>query len=82
MVEHSPPKSWQARMKPSALTIFFPDLPPVGTDTGLGLVHLQEKVVGDLMKISQWLVEQAQSYHHLKSYGQGRAAMLSKSLQG
>ncbi|KAK7112146.1 exocyst complex component 7-like [Littorina saxatilis] len=58
------------------------DLPPVGTDTDLALEHLPEKVVSDLTKISQWLVEQAQSHQHLKSYGQSRAAMLNKSLQG
>ncbi|KAL8579445.1 hypothetical protein ACOMHN_026810 [Nucella lapillus] len=58
------------------------DMPPVSVDTDLSIEHLPEKVVGDLVKISQWLVQQAQSHTHLKSYGQGRAAMLSKSLQG
>ncbi|KAK7469684.1 hypothetical protein BaRGS_00036313 [Batillaria attramentaria] len=58
------------------------DLPPVGTDTDLALEHLPEKVVGDLVKISQWLVEQAQSVQHLKSYGNARATMLNRSVQG
>jgi hypothetical protein len=62
--------------------MFIADLPPVSTDCGLAIEHLPEKVVGDLLKISQWLVEQGQVYQHLQSYGTARATMLSKTLQG
>ncbi|XP_025081121.1 exocyst complex component 7-like [Pomacea canaliculata] len=58
------------------------DLPPVGTDRDVGLEQLPEKVVTDLITISQWLVEQGQSLDHLKSYGQARANILARSLQG
>lgn len=58
------------------------DLPPLGTDSSLSIEHLPEKVVTDLVKISQWLVDQGQVYQHLQSYGNARAGMLSKTLQG
>lgn len=79
---------WKLHMPSNNWYWFLPtfpdhiDLPPVGTDTDLALEQLPQKVVADLMKVSQWLVEQAQSCQHLKSYGQARALMLSRSLQG